>query len=177
MNTSQQYTRNSFDLGAADQQNQQPAQVVPHAKMQTAIGLGVAGLIPFLLAAAASLNSQPLFGYSAEAVFLGYSVVILSFLCGTLWGLSMASPDSPPSGAVLLTSNLLALVAWAATFFGQVAINSALLVLAVSYVLVLAVEWSILGVVQQRIHSSYRPLRAGLTACVVALHLSVVLIS
>ena len=54
-------------------------------------GLGLAGLIPFVLTAAVQWLPQPGWRMLAAMALLGYGAVIVSFLGGIHWGLAMRS--------------------------------------------------------------------------------------
>lgn len=85
--------------------------------------LGYLGSLPFTLLAlvmikgylmGAGLQSASVAGLYAPYVFIAYSAVILSFLCGTLWSTARTEAEaSGLSNAVIILSNLLALAAWA----------------------------------------------------------------
>ena len=90
-----------------------------HSPGQTASGiirvLGFAGLIPFLLPvllmiqgvlSAKGFQSASLFGLYAPYVFITYSAIILSFLCGALWGKAVSGDCRQSGNAVLIFSNL-----------------------------------------------------------------------
>ncbi len=83
--------------------------------------LGYAGSLPFIIGVAVMLNarfygeglqSAALFSLYAPYVFIGYSVVILSFLSGALWERSRLADSARSAGAAILFSNAVALSAW-----------------------------------------------------------------
>lgn len=84
----------------------------------TAILLTYLGVIPFLLAVLISLSQfipdsigSPITyaGFKAKAIIHSYSVIILSFLSGIQWGVSM---DSQKHSNFILISNVFALISW-----------------------------------------------------------------
>ena len=86
--------------------------------------LGFAGLIPFLVPvvlmvqgalSAKGFESASVFGLYAPYVFITYSAIILSFLCGALWGKAVSGDCRQAANAVLIFSNLIALSAWSCT--------------------------------------------------------------
>lgn len=86
--------------------------------------LGFAGLVPFLVPvilmvqgalSAAGFQSAALFGLYAPYVFTTYSAIILSFLCGALWGKAVSGDCRQSANALLIFSNLIALSAWSCT--------------------------------------------------------------
>lgn len=80
--------------------------------------LGLAGLLPFVLGALASLDDGPL-GRLAPAALLGYAAVILSFMGGVHWGLAMTA--EPPSWSRYGASVVPALLGWGALLLGGAA--------------------------------------------------------
>lgn len=100
------------------QQDSQP----PLAPYNLTAFLGDLGSLPFLFLAllmlqgfisGAGLQSTAVFGLYAPYVFIAYSAVILSFLCGILWATARAGEASRLTNAAIILSNLLALSAWA----------------------------------------------------------------
>jgi hypothetical protein len=74
--------------------------------------LGLAGLIPFAALAVGAWLAPAPFGAVSVTGFYLYAAVILSFLGGARWGFELAARPEFPSPAVLVFSNLPALVAW-----------------------------------------------------------------
>ena len=64
---------------------------------------------------AKGFESASLFGFYAPYVFVTYSAIILSFLCGALWGKAVSGDCRQSANAVLIFSNLIALSAWSCT--------------------------------------------------------------
>lgn len=142
-----------------------------------AYGLGYLGLLPFLIsalvlgnAAVFGLGSQSasLAGFYAPYVFVSYSVVILSFVSGTLWGRINPAGVDKLSSSMLLFSNVVCLSAWFSlllTHVSQVMTLLALILLAIGYGSVLFVE-RFAG----RDELSYWRFRRNLTIAVISLH-------
>lgn len=91
-------------------------------RKQTAVVLGWAGVAPFGLLAVLSLLAGP--GWLTE-LLIGYALVILAFMCGTLWAGALDRPADAP--APLVASNVLVLAglpalmlapAWACLWLG-----------------------------------------------------------
>ncbi len=74
--------------------------------------LGYLGLIPFALCIASFNANAELFGINTRIVFIAYSGIILSFLCGILWSHALSGENKPLSLPMLLLSNLICLMAW-----------------------------------------------------------------
>ncbi|WP_439135351.1 DUF3429 domain-containing protein [Pseudomaricurvus sp.] len=118
------------------------------------LSLGVLGLIPFIYTAL--LLPLP-WGITAEQAFVAYSVIILTFLAGTLWQI-----DTPSS----LVSNLVALSA-VFVMLSPFTTSTRALILMVLYLFILA--WELL---RCRAHYSitYQSMRCALTMVVVLCH-------
>lgn len=82
---------------------------MPRHYIRWAIALTYLGAVPFILAVAA-----PLFGmasYHTAYLVLTYGAVIISFLAGIHWGLFLSHADTARIN-LLLSSNVIALLAW-----------------------------------------------------------------
>lgn len=119
-------------------------------------GLGLAGLIPFVLAAALQWLPQPGWRMLAAMALLGYGAVIVSFLGGIHWGLAMRSATAPP--ARLIWGVLPSLLGWLAVLLDR---PWGLLVLALS---LLACWWVDRAVYRELGLGAWLPLRTVLTA-------------
>ena len=140
--------------------------------------LGYAGLIPFGIPVCLMLNDL-WFGSAirrgipwvvhAPDMFISYSAVILSFMCGTLWaGWQTIGNNRLAKGAVLV-SNLLALSAWGALllmFIASVPKVFCVIILMLGFISLLTAE-RMLGTSVM----IYWRMRLFLTAIVVILHL------
>jgi hypothetical protein len=134
----------------------------------SALLLGAAGVLPFLvLALAALLRVEERFGLPpglARAGLLAYGVVIVSFLGGIRWGVGLLHKDRKRATALFVMSILAPLVAWIALFMPRphdfVIVIACLLVLGYSDVML-----SSRGTTPRW----YGTLRGILTAAVVAI--------
>ena len=140
--------------------------------------LGYAGLIPFGIPVCLMLNDL-WFGSAirsgipwvahAPDLFISYSAVILSFMCGTLWaGWQTIGNNRLAKGAVLV-SNLLALSAWGALslmFIASVPKVFCVILLMFGFMSLLTAE-RMLGTAVM----VYWRMRLSLTAIVLILHL------
>ncbi len=82
----------------------------------TALGLGYAGLVPFIGLAILSILVSADEAYRVEFFLLTYAAIILSFLGGVVWGRVMRKPNA---GIALVISNAAALVGWIAVLVGE----------------------------------------------------------
>jgi hypothetical protein len=137
--------------------------------------LGNAGLLPFaiaLLAAATDVFDLPV---SPQQVFVSYSAVILSFLCGSLWGRLLAAQFSLTVVILLLLTNVLALTAWVSLLSLSWRLEASLGLLVLGYVLVLVTEYAVVGLLYNEVYRGYLRLRSWLTLCVVGMHFAMMI--
>ena len=146
----------------------------------TTIILGCFGLIPFLASSALILSDFIRFGHVANSnvfgiytplIFVSYSAIILSFLCGTLWGSRDQMRLLKQETTLLLFTNLIAVIAWFLILAVQ--ISNTLLVmgvflLGVSFVVLFFVE-----ITFTLMNHKYKVLRFLLTAAVFLSHMIV----
>ncbi|WP_112478016.1 DUF3429 domain-containing protein [Vibrio variabilis] len=74
--------------------------------------LGYLGLIPFSLCIATFTPDGTFMGVNTRMLFLSYSAIILSFLCGILWSHALTHASHKLSFPILALSNLICLMAW-----------------------------------------------------------------
>ncbi|GEK74296.1 MULTISPECIES: DUF3429 domain-containing protein [Halomonas] len=133
------------------------------------VGLGVAGLGPFLATLAAAFLAPPPGQALAIEAFLAYGSVILSFLGGVHWGLALVGAGgSEPAGRRLVVGVLPSLIAWPALLLDPPATAAMLLTGFVALRLYEA------GPGAAGLPSDYRRLRTRLTAVVAACHLALI---
>lgn len=125
--------------------------------------LGYAGLIPFLLGPAWIAFSPGTAPEWLDAVWLNYCALIAAFMAGSFWGFALPACEGAAGTAGLLIAMVLLLLPWFAT---ALPFHSALAVLALAYLLLLAADFwreRVLGTV-----GGYFALRATLTVGVLA---------
>ncbi|OYU70538.1 MAG: DUF3429 domain-containing protein [Alphaproteobacteria bacterium PA2] len=129
---------------------------------KAALILGVAGLVPFFaLSAAIALRLQTPYG-SASLWLAAYGAVILSFMGGAQWGITVARPGRGDNWRAYAVSVIPALVAWPALFLP---ITWALATLSVTFACLLGYDlWTVR---RGEAPEWYGQLRLGLTAAVV----------
>ncbi len=118
-------------------------------------GLGLAGLIPFVLGAALQFLPQPGWRMLASMALLSYGAVIVSFLGGIHWGLAMRSGEAAP--ARLIWGVLPSLLGWLAVLLDR---PWGLILLALS---LLACWWVDRAVYRRLGLGAWLPLRTVLT--------------
>ncbi|MEZ8058576.1 DUF3429 domain-containing protein [Vibrio splendidus] len=132
--------------------------------------LGYMGLIPFLFGLLLSLTDSQFLGLSGETLFITYSVVILSFLSGILWGNGIENFESQSSNKALVLSNVIVLVAWVAVLLGEQKEFLTTLILIIGYIAVWRAERSMREENQSEGPDGYFDMRTRLTSNVVLMH-------
>ena len=138
------------------------------------ISLGYAGLLPFLAAVWASYAELSFGAWSASHLFMSYSVIILSFLAGALWGKAKELEESNVSRLLLIGSNVFALTAWLAVLLGRDYLSAGLTVSMTGFILVYLVEHKTQGLLPQGMDSAYLKFRLTLTSVVCLAHLLII---
>ena len=133
--------------------------------------LGFAGLLPFFAAAWGVYANVPFGERSASFLFLSYSVVILSFLGGALWGKAKEIGESAVSRFLLIVSNILALTAWSAMLLGEAYLSAGLAVSLIGFISVYLVEHKTQAILRDDMGSAYLRFRLTLTTVVCLAHL------
>ncbi|WP_086775045.1 DUF3429 domain-containing protein [Vibrio coralliirubri] len=132
--------------------------------------LGYMGLIPFLFGLLLSLTDSQFFSSSGETLFITYSVVILSFLSGILWGNGIENFESQSSNKALILSNVIVLAAWLAVLLGEQQEFLTTLILILGYIAVWRAERSMREENQSEGPDGYFDMRTRLTSSVVLMH-------
>ncbi|MEZ8167163.1 DUF3429 domain-containing protein [Vibrio tasmaniensis 1F-187] len=132
--------------------------------------LGYMGLIPFLFGLLLSLTDSQFFSLSGETLFITYSVVILSFLSGILWGNGIENFESQSSNKALILSNVIVLAAWLAVLLGEQQEFLTTLILILGFIAVWRAERSMREENQSEGPDGYFDMRTRLTSSVVSMH-------
>ncbi|MDN3630019.1 hypothetical protein BCU90_01855 [Vibrio lentus] len=144
--------------------------LAPTQTRNTMAKLGYMGLIPFLFGLLLSLTDSQFLGLSGETLFITYSVVILSFLSGILWGNGIENFESQSSNKALILSNVIVLVAWLAVLLGEQKEFLTTLILIIGYIAVWRAERSMREENQSEGPDGYFDMRTRLTSSVVLMH-------
>lgn len=130
--------------------------------------LGSLGLIPFAFLMVIHLTGWLRSDIHAQSIFITYSAIILSFIAGATWGQVLEQPSQSRGKSLLITSNLIALLAWLGLLIEQPHLS--LLALLAGYVSVYWLETRWLRQMRPD-HSYYPNMRFLLTILVSAMHL------
>ena len=144
--------------------------LAPTQTRNTMAKLGYMGLIPFLFGLLLSLTDSQFLGLSGETLFITYSVVILSFLSGILWGNGIGNFESQSSNKALILSNVIVLVAWLAVLLGEQKEFLTTLILIIGYIAVWRAERSMREENQSEGPDGYFDMRTRLTSSVALMH-------
>ena len=131
---------------------------------------GYMGLIPFLFGLLLSLTDSQLLSLSGETLFITYSVVILSFLSGILWGNGIENFENQSSNKALVLSNVIVLASWLAVLLGEQQEFLTTLILIIGYIAVWRAERSMREENQSQGPDGYFDMRTRLTSSVVLMH-------
>lgn len=132
--------------------------------------LGVAGVIPFAGGFILTVTGGAGWVREPELVFVNYSAVILSFLCGAVWGRLLSSRPTRTVISLMVASNALALLAWLALLSVNLDVVVPLGLLSLGYLVVLLIELRSVELLYRQVYLGYLRLRIGLTTAVVILH-------
>ena len=133
------------------------------------------GLLPFFGATFLTIAGILPLIMDPKEIFVGYSVVILAFLSGSLWGKVLDQADSIPSKVILVASNLIALLGWAS--LGPSNYSLVIATLGLGYILILSLEYRFAGLLFGDISPTYFKLRFKLTSIVLLIHVFMVAFS
>lgn len=144
--------------------------LAPTQTRNTMAKLGYMGLVPFLFGLLLSLTDSQFLGLSGETLFITYSVVILSFLSGILWGSGIENFESQSSNKALILSNVIVLFAWLAVLLEEQKEFLTTLILIIGYIAVWRAERSMREENQSEGPDGYFDMRTRLTSSVVLMH-------
>lgn len=133
--------------------------------------LGYLGLIPFGLCIATFTAEANFLGANTRMIFLAYSAVILSFLCGILWSHALAHATHRLSFPILVLSNLICLIAWLVIIITPEQFRLGVLVALAGYICVWLVERIKLNALGNEFPEAYQRLRSHLTVGVAVAHI------
>lgn len=141
---------------------------MPTPKLSITTLLGALGVIPFAVATYLSWADYDFWGMSAYKLFSAYSAIILSFLGGALWGQLIHDEARQSVKYLLISSNVIALIAWLALLLETPALAIALLLL--GYISIFWVEARSLKLIRSP-NSTYLNMRLVITSIVCVLHI------
>lgn len=123
------------------------------------------GVIPFLIFAGLSLTEIKLFNLSPNTLFIGYSVIILNFVLGTLWHNTSSWANIPTS----IWTNVIALLSFVFLFSAP---KMSLIGLAGCFIFSYFLELKSATVLKSSSQRYYLSARLYITSVVVLCHLT-----
>ena len=133
-------------------------------------GLGSLGLLPFIAGLILSATQHDIIGISGEAIFITYSLAILCFLAGAVWGQVLKVPFSHAHQRILIITNLLVVIGWTAFLTSQKFYVLSITVLNLGFAGVFFLEFNLFKLSTTRQDRQYARLRVILTGFVIAVH-------
>ncbi|WP_419536430.1 DUF3429 domain-containing protein [Endozoicomonas sp.] len=127
------------------------------------------GITPFIISLSLSIRDQSLFGASGEHLFIIYSIIICSFMAGSLWGQAVYSENRSRSIIKVLASNAIALWVFGGLLAG-LADRQMLVFLSIGYLATLIIECVHTEPLPDGRVKSYLSMRAIVTLVVFILH-------
>ena len=139
-------------------------------------GLGSLGLVPFIAGLVLSAGQHDVIGISGEAIFITYSLAILCFLAGAVWGQVLKVPFSHAHQRILIITNILVVIGWAAFLTSQKFYVVSVTVLTLGFAGVFLLEFNLFKLSTTRQDRQYGRLRVILTGLVIAVHCGMLVI-
>ena len=133
-------------------------------------GLGSLGLIPFIAGLILSAGQNDILGISGEAIFITYSLAILCFLAGAVWGQVLKVQFSHAHQRILIITNILVVIGCAASLTSQKFYVLSVIVLTLGFTGVFFLEFNLFKLSTTRQDRQYARLRVILTGLVIAVH-------
>ncbi len=142
----------------------------------TAVALGIAGLLPFIFFAVAAVGAELEKAFLATEGLIAYGGVILGFLGGVHWGITLGDEDDDrPSRTRLGLGVVPALVGWAAILAAIVHLEAVgLIILIAGHIGVVVVEHR--AAKQELMPPGYMALRWVLSLGVAAILITVLVL-
>ena len=138
--------------------------------------LGIVGLTPFIIGVALSLHQYEIYGVSGVAIFTTYSLAILCFLAGSLWGQVLKIPFSSNNQKILIATNILVVIGWAASLTSAKFLVAGIIVLGLTFAGIAFLEVKLFKHSAVLQDGAYARLRFILTNLVLAAHAAMVII-
>ena len=133
-------------------------------------GLGSLGLLPFIAGLILSATQHDIIGISGEVIFITYSLAILCFLAGAVWGQVLKVPFSHAHQRILIITNILVVIGCAASLTSQKFYVLSVIVLTLGFTGVFFLEFNLFKLSTTRLDRQYARLRVILTGLVIAVH-------
>ena len=138
--------------------------------------LGALGLLPFGFGIFLTLNEAHFLGIDGVDIFTSYSLAILCFLSGSLWGQILKDEFFDRNKRALVMTNVLVVAGWSASLASEKFSIISLIVLGLAFCGILLLEISLFRQSVVSLNRDYARLRFTLTALVLSGHVGMVVI-
>ena len=138
--------------------------------------LGIAGLTPFILGVILSILEYEVSGVPGVTIFTTYSLAILCFLAGSLWGQVLKVPVSSNNQKILIATNVLVVIGWVAYLASEEFFITSIIVLGFTFAGIVFLEVKLFKNSTASQDGTYARLRFVLTNLVLAAHAGMVII-
>ena len=138
--------------------------------------LGVLGLLPFGFGIVLTLLETDFFGINGFDIFTSYSLAILCFLSGSLWGQILKGEFFDRNKRALVMTNVLVVAGWSASLVSEGFSIISLTVLGIAFCGVFLMEIFLIRQSAMSLNRDYARLRFTLTALVLSGHVGMVVI-
>ena len=138
--------------------------------------LGVLGFIPFGIGIVLTLIEADFLGINGIDIFTSYSLAILCFLSGSLWGQILKDEFFDRNKRALVMTNVLVVAGWSASLASEKFSIISLIVLGLAFCGILLLEIFLFRQSVVSLNRDYARLRFTLTALVLSGHVGMVVI-
>ena len=138
--------------------------------------LGVLGLLPFGFGIVLTLIEADFLGINGVDIFTSYSLAILCFLSGSLWGQILKDEFFDRNKRALVMTNVLVVAGWSASLASEEFSIISLIVLGIALCGVFLLEIFLFKQSTMSLNRDYARLRFTLTALVLSGHVGMVVI-
>ena len=138
--------------------------------------LGALGLLPFGLGIVLTLIEADFLGISGVDIFTSYSLAILCFLSGSLWGQILKDDFFARNKIALVMTNVLVVAGWSASLAAEKFSIISLISLGLAFCGILLLEIFLFRQSVVSLNRAYARLRFTLTALVLSGHVGMVVI-
>ena len=138
--------------------------------------LGALGFIPFGIGIVLTLIEADFLGINGIDIFTSYSLAILCFLSGSLWGQILKDEFFDRNKRALVMTNVLVVAGWSASLASEKFSIISLVVLGLAFCGILLLEIFLFRQSVVSLNRDYARLRFTLTALVLSGHVGMVVI-
>ena len=138
--------------------------------------LGALGLLPFVFGIVLTLLETDFLGTNGFDIFTSYSLAILCFLSGSLWGQILKDEFFDRNKRTLVMTNVFVVAGWSACLASEKYSIISLIVLGIAFCGIFLLEIVLVRQSVMSLNRDYARLRFTLTALVLSGHVGMVVI-